>query len=377
MDSLGFDEFISEWYPQPFIVKENITFTSLNYLQPLGNQALLLGAQYRTSELDQDINGEESSKKAHDFGTFIQMELLPADIFDIIVGARYDMHKSEDELTGGKYNKNSISPRFAIRYSPDPTLDVRFNFGTGFKVPYLFSEDLHLCASAPRIYKSADLKPEKAISLSSGMDYYFGNHHAGLSLFHTAITDKVAFISADDEEIPVGYDYQWKNIGEAYTQGAEFTFDGFIVENLRYKLNMVYTIAKFKELRYTQEDYPSDDNGWEESDNIPRSPNITSGLGLTYTMRGWRLSINGNYTGPMYIDHIPGEDIEQLVIEKTDGFFLVDANISRKITNGVVVYAGGKNLTNYTQPKRDNSDAAYIWAPLVGRTMHIGMDFSF
>ncbi|MEA3493016.1 MAG: hypothetical protein U9R38_01370 [Candidatus Margulisiibacteriota bacterium] len=50
-------------------------------------------------------------------------------------------------------------------------MTIRASAGTGFRVPYGFSEDLHLCSGSPRVYKSADLRPEKSVSANFSVDY--------------------------------------------------------------------------------------------------------------------------------------------------------------------------------------------------------------
>jgi outer membrane receptor protein involved in Fe transport len=163
-------------------------------------------------------------------------------------------------------------------------------------------------------------------------------------------------------------------VGEAYTQGGELTLGASLMDDLEGKVDVVYTDARFEEARYDQDSYPSADDGWKNSDRIPRSPEWTGSAQLTWRPGTWTLMANGSFTGSMYIDHTPEDDPEQLVIEETDPFTIFGVKISKKVVSGLELFAGAKNLFDYTQPKRDNSNAAYIWAPLSGRILYAGID---
>ena len=377
LDQYGFNTFQNDWYPKPFIVHEKLHLADFRYSQEfLGSHMFLAGAQFRRSELDQNINGDVSDKFANDFGMYIQGDFNVTDNVELVTGVRYDKHKSEDHLTGGKYDTNTLNPRIALRYSPVNDLAIRATVGTGYRVPYVFAEDLHLCASAPKIFKGADLEPEKSVSFSFGTDYYKSNYRLGLSLFRTTINDKLEFVGAEEGEVPSGFDYQWVNFGKAYTQGVEAVFAGVTMNNeIDYNFNISYIDAKFNEKRFTAADYP--DASWvENSDKIPRSPNWTGNASLTYKPDRWQFFLGINYTGSMFIDHYPEEDEAQLVVEETDPFFIVNPKITFKACDRLDLFIGAKNLLDYTQKRRDITDAAYIYAPLHGRIVYTGFNLS-
>ncbi|GAG09812.1 unnamed protein product, partial [marine sediment metagenome] len=180
--------------------------------------------------------------------------------------------------------------------------------------------------------------------------------------------------------VPAGYDYRWVNLGKAYTQGFDITFAGMVYDTrLQYNFNASYVHAKLKDPRYTEADYPTSatNDGWKYSDYIPRSPKLSGNASVTLDLKGGiQLYVHTKYTGSMYIDHLPEEDEDRLIIEETDPFFIWNAKISKKFLNRFNLFIGGKNLFDYTQPTRDNSDAAYIYAPLYGRIIYTGFDIS-
>ena len=373
----GFSEFRENYYPKPFIADEKLYLGDVRYSHPLGRHSLFTGVQYRHSDLDQTLNGESSDKNADDAGVYVQGDFYINNIFEVVAGLRHDTHHSEDDLTGTEYDESAINPRAALRISATEDLTIRANFGTGFRVPYLFAEDLHLCAAAPRIYKGPDLEAEKATSFSLGADLYKTDYRFGVSVFRTDIKDKIEFISPGDGIIPDGYDYRWSNVGNASTHGFELTAGGVSYGGFfEYSADLVYTYAKFDEHRFSREDYPGEDGGWENSDRIPRSPEWTGNVSFSINPGDWRLTAQANYVGSMFIDHVPEEDTNLLRIEETKGFVTVNTRVARSFKRKFTFFFGAKNLFDYVQPKRDITDAAYIWAPLYGRIVYAGFDIA-
>ncbi len=377
VDEHGFAEFRENYYPKPFIADEKLYFGDARYSHPIGRHSLFAGVQYRRSNLDQSLNGEPSDKSADDIGVYVQGDFYLNNIFEVVAGLRHDSHHSEDDLTATEYDESAVNPRAALRVSATDDLTFRANFGTGFRVPYLFAEDLHLCAAAPRIYKGPDLKAEKATSFSMGADLYKADYRLGLSVFKTDIEDKIEFITPEEDVVPSGYDYRWLNVGSASTQGFELSAGGISHRGFfEYSADLVYTDAKFDKLRFNKEDYPGDDSRWENSDRIPRSPEWTGNVSCSFNPGNWRLTAQVNYIGSMFIDHVPEEDSNLLRIEKTDAFVTVNTRIACLIKRDFTLFIGAKNLFDYIQPKRDITDAAYIWAPLYGRIVYAGFDIA-
>jgi outer membrane receptor for ferrienterochelin and colicins len=288
------------------------------------------------------------------------------------------MHSSDDKIAEDAaevagleyhtYDETAFNPRLAIRYSFNDNLIARASWGTGFRVPYLFAEDLHLCASSPRIYKGTDLSSEKSSSISGGFDWEVSSHQVGFNLFMTRISDKIEFIDPEGGEVPEGYDFRWANAGDATTSGVELYLIGVPNHWLEYGLDFGYTIAKYDEKRYG-EDVP----GHENSDYIPRTPAITAGAKISAeVIDPLELTLGLNYTGSMYIDHVPEEDESMLMLEKTDAYTLINARIAYALSRSLKFYINVDNLTDYIQPTRDITDAAYMYAPIYGRTVSTG-----
>jgi outer membrane receptor for ferrienterochelin and colicins len=303
------------------------------------------------------------------------------DKLEMVLGVRYDEHHSEDSFAGSgdtdygdvslKYDEYAFNPRFAVKYDIHPTLILRASVGTGFRVPYGFSEDLHLCSGSPRVYKPEGLKPEKSISYNIGIDHPHGNPYVSLNLFRTDLQKKIDFADATEDVSNRGYDYQWENIGDAYTQGVEFGIKLAMVKDLDIDMNLTYTDAQYKKRREDWKEF-ADGKYYDDSIYIPRVPQTTGGIKLAYNPEEWNFVFDTNYTGSLYIDYAEVEGKEE--IKHTTPFVVCNTKISREVSGGVKLFAGVKNLFDYIQDDKRPGDSAFMWAPYTGRIIYGGVE---
>ena len=385
----------------PYIADEHLYVADLRYSQPLfGGQRMLAGFQYSHSKLDEEGRyvivdeddpefGEtytsQSEKYAHDYGLYIQDEIDFGEKLDVVFGARYDIHRSVDDFGGSgkvaqkekvklEYKEESFNPRGAVRYQIGD-LNLRVSIGTGFRVPFGFSEDLHLCSGSPRVNKPTDLEPEKSISYNFGIDYSKQRFNVSVNLFRTDLKNKIDFTDASDESKKLGYTYEWDNIGDAYTQGVELGARILVFNNFVADLDFAYTDAR----------YADEQSNWVEahpefaSDSkfISRVPETSGGIKFNFNHQNINLVLDFDYTGPMYIDYYQEEDIEMSgsKIKRTDPFVIVNTRFAYRIDSwGVKPFIGAKNLFGYVQDEKNLDDAAYIWAPWVGRMVYGGFE---
>lgn len=396
----------------PYLAKENLYVVDWNYFHPIGGSHRLLGGvQYSYNKLDESgryviVDEEdtlnyggtytsESEKYAHEVGVYLQDEFsIISGILELVLGARYDIHRSKDSFGGSgkvapqelieiEYDEEAISPRLALMYRLSPEFALRISAGTGFRVPYGFSEDLHLCSGSPRVYKGADLKPEKSVSVNFGADYSSRRFTVNANVFRTALKDKIGFTDAESgsKEADLGYTYKWENIGNAYTQGVELSSRVLISNDFALDLTMAYTDAQYEHKRDDWKDSPYYDN----SKYIPRVPWLTGNIGIGFTPSNWNLTVSGDYTGRMYIDYCEEEEFWQgdnpdeagynSKIKHTDPFWVMSGRIARSFPDqGITFFAGVKNLLDYVQDEKHPDDAAFMYAPYSGRIIYGGVE---
>ena len=391
---------------RPYLAEETLYILDANYSFQAGEKhQLLAGIQYSKNEMeesgkyvivdeeDPDDYGKtylsQSEKSAKEWGIYLQDDIFLRDNLELVLGVRYDKHSSEDNFGGCgdaaipdmpalKYDESSFSPRAALMYKASPKLTLRSSLGTGFRVPFTFSEDLHLCSGSPRVYKGGDLKPEKSVSLNVGADYHTERFALSANIFRTNLKDKIGFVDASEDAAGLGYTYEWQNIGDAYTQGIELGLRMPFGENLTCNLNLAYTDAQYKDER---EDWVNAHPEYaDDSKYISRTPEMTGGIKLYYRPVNWELGLDCVYTGSMYIDYCEEEDVEEegSYIKHTDPFWVVGVKLSKKFPGrGITTFAGVKNLFDYVQDEKHPDDAAFMWAPYTGRVIYGGMEVEF
>ena len=384
---------------RPYLAKEHSFTSTLTYGREIAKHKLLIGTQAYNNKLEEsgmyvvvdpesDYFSESyrsvSNKSAIEFGFFLQDEWSLNNRFIIVPGIRLDMHDSEEKYTASKqvsetnifpvtkFEETSVNPRIALKYDISKRITLRVNSGTGFRAPYGFSEDLHLCSGSPRIWKSSNLKPEKSISYNFSADYYGSQFRTSINIFRTDLKDKIGFTNADANVSSMGYDYQWENIDNAFVQGIEASVMTHIWNKLELGIDFTYNQGKYSHLRQDWEATPYA----EISKHISRFPKTTGNITIEYNLKKWNLSLSGNYQGTMYIDYF-NEDINPVMgdlsrIKKTSPFMLFNARVSGKI-NVFRLYGGINNIFNYIQDEKHLDDAAFMYAPTYGTIFYGGI----
>jgi len=354
---------------RPFHSKEDIFLFDSVYSHPFKNHVITAGLNYRNETLDQRINWEDSPQATSEtMGIFVQDELNLGQNLDLILGLRYDHVNSS-------FSKDSaFSPRFAAKWDITSSMSVRASLGAGFKVPYLFAEDLHLCSAAPLIVVSPDIEPEKAWSYNLSWTYSSSRFTFDTNVFRTDIKKKIALDY--DEEENIGF---YDNAGDAYTQGIELSTRIMLMRpSLDLTASFTYTDAKFKEKL---------DPEFEYSDHIMRVPDITTQLGIEYyePRAGLRFYFGGRFIGRQYVERemiIEGQDQLEYHIDHVDSYTVWDAKITKDLWNSkYFLFLGVDNIFNTIQSPLYNAEqedtAAYIYAPTTGTYIYGGIRMRF
>ncbi|MCB8963573.1 MAG: TonB-dependent receptor [Bacteroidales bacterium] len=384
---------------RPYLADEYSLTSTLSLSKKIGGHNVLVGVQgfydnlkesgmYVVVDPASSFVGEayrsNAKKSAREFGAFLQDEWSIGEKLMVVPGIRCDYHKSGEEYTTDRqvfsasafpetdFEQTSVSPRLAIKYKLSDKFTFRANAGTGFRAPYGFSEDLHLCSGSPRVWKSSDLDPETSVSYNFSADYYGRAMRVSVNLFRTDLKDKIGFTDADANVSAMGYNYQWKNIDDAFVQGVELSAMASISRHFDFGVDLTYNQGEYKNVR---EDWVG--TSYEkDSKYISRFPAITGNLKLEYSPNTWVFSLIGSYQGEMYIDYY-NEEVDPLVgdqskIKKTDGFMLFNARVAKTI-RGVKLYAGVNNILGYVQTEKHLDDAAFMYAPVYGTTFYGGV----
>jgi outer membrane receptor for ferrienterochelin and colicins len=349
---------------RPFDSDEKLNVIDAQYSHQLfeGKHTLISGITYKNERINEIINYDPAPEKgAKTTGVYIQDEIKALEKLDFVLGLRYD-------YTDSTFLKaSSVSPRAGAKWEITPEFSLRASIGGGFRVPYLFAEDLHLCSAAPLIYNPGTLKPEKSLSYSLSGEYYSQNLFFDFNIFRTLIKKKIFF---SEENAPPGFDFVYLNGGDAWTQGIEASSNIPLRRWLRLEFGITFTDANYKD----EQDY-----GIGKSRYIMRTPVTTAQFRLEYNSleKGLTINLISRVTGNMYIENYVEEKID-----KTPFFSLWDIKIIKKfLKNHLLVTFGVDNILDYTQriiyTAAEDESAAYIYAPLTGRYVSINAGFRY
>jgi outer membrane receptor for ferrienterochelin and colicins len=384
---------------RPYLADEHSLTSSLTYGTILSNHHLLVGVQIHGIDLvesgmymvvnpDSDFLGQGyrsvSKKKAREIGMFVQDEWTVNSRLTLVPGVRIDNHSSEENYTADRqvfqsevfptttFDQTTINPRLAVKYDMNKNIVLRANVGSGFRAPYGFAEDLHLCSGSPRVWKSSELNPETSISYNFSADFYSNNTRTTVNVFRTDLRNKIDFANADAEISALGFDYQWENVDDAFVQGIEISFIANLSRVLDLGVDLTFNQGEYKSVR---EDWVETE--YEEiSKNISRFPATTGNLKIEYRPGTWTLALFGDYMGNMYIDYFNEEVDPELgdltKIKKTDPFMLFNTRIAKQF-NQFRLYTGVNNIFNYIQDERHLDDPAFIYAPVYGTLFYGGI----
>lgn len=379
---------------RPYLANENSLTSTLTFITKIKKHNLIIGLQSFYDKLEESgmyvVVDESSSyfgksyrsvadKSAREFGLFLQDEWTINDKLMIVPGVRLDNHHSGEKYASDQqvfetsnfpktsFDETAINPRLAVKYKLSEKLTLRANAGTGFRAPYGFSEDLHLCSGSPRVWKSSELNPETSRSYNISADYYGKKIRVSTNIFRTNLKNKIGFTDADAIIAALGYDYQWKNIDDAFVQGVELSVMANLAKGLDLGVDIAYNQGEYKNVR---EDWIGTQYE-KESKYISRFPATTGNLKIEYSPKTWTFYLTGNYQGTLYIDYY-SDDETQSKIKKTEPNMIFNTRISKKL-NQYKLYFGINNIFNYIQDERHLDDAAFIYAPVYGRMFYGGV----
>lgn len=311
-------------------------------------------------------------------GIFVQYEFTPSKKHKLLTGIRYDYNLVHGSI---------FSPRLSYKWSPTDNDIIRFNFGNGYRVVNLFTEDHAALTGAREVIITEELKPEQSYNGNINYQRYISFNKGFINLdmsgFYTYFTNKIIgdFDSAPNKII---YD----NLsGYAVSAGASLNAEVSFTFPLR--LNAAVTYCKV----YAVE---KDSTGRKVQTQQIHAPQWSGTYSVAYTFSkiGLTLDWNGQWNGPMRLPVLPNDYRP----EYSPWYCLMNFQATKKFKFGLEIYGGVKNLMNFvpkdpimrpfdpfdknandvaTNPNGYTFDASYNYAPLQGVRGFLGLRYSF
>ena len=327
------------WY----IADQRIAFGQFNWNKKIGRrQELLSGVALRYTYYDDNTPATSDYTLTKNQpsntilpGIFVQDEISLNTQNKILLGMRYDYNS----LHGNIY-----TPRINYKWnSRNKKSIIRISGGSGYRVANVFTEDHAALTSAREIVFLSDLNPETSWNGNLNMIQKVFAKNGLLMTF-----DFTAFYTYFDNKIFADYDTNPNQItydnldGHAISNGISLNID------ISYK-NLTALLGG------TAMEVYSVNNGVKERQELTEQFTGTWTIGYKFPKAGLKVDYTGNLYGPMDLPTLGSDDprpstspwwsIQNIQVTKT----------FKKYT-GLEIYAGVKNLLNWTPWKNMNTE---------------------
>lgn len=320
----------SRYGDTPYIATQNIGFAQLRWDKKINRHDFVLGSSLRYTYYDDNTAATENEKGNHPDkfwlpGVFIQDVYQLAPKHKLLLGMRYDHHSKHG---------NIFTPRFAYHTNITPATVFRANFGTGFRVVNLFSEDHAALTGAREVIIREELKPEKS---------YNGNINFTHKFFQDNGTiwniDFSAFYSHFKNRIIPDYDTHPNQIiysnldGYGESRGLSLNTDVNFPNLLKIRLGATLLDSFLKE------------------DGVKRTPEFTERFSavwsVSYPIKPIHLTVDysGNLYAPMNLP-LAGELDPRP--EKSPWYSIQNIQLTFSGLKNIQIYGGVKNFLNWT-----------------------------
>lgn len=367
-----------------FIARQSTTFLQTFWNKEMGGkQDFLVGITYKniwfddntptTSSLDLTSNKPEKTDLV---GVFIQDEIKLDTLgrHKLLLGFRVDYHQ---------VYKFIPSPRLAYKFAPNQFNIFRLNFGKGFRIVNVFTEDHMALTGAREVIFTEKIRPEESYNVSlSYLKKWFpaaGIFTADASIFYYYFTNKIVGNYDLDPDKVI-----YKNLkGYGENRGASLSLTWNGQNNLTISLG-----ATFSDVF----NYDLDSSKVLQKSRQIHSPQWTSNYAVSYILgkTATKFDLTGNVTGPMRLPVLPNDYRP----EYSPWFNILNMQITQPFKKGFELYAGVKNLFNFvpndpimrpfdpfdkkasdpmTNPNGYTFDPSYNYASMQGIKAYLGV----
>ncbi|WP_420578126.1 TonB-dependent receptor [Ekhidna sp.] len=358
---------------------QDILFTNLIWDKPLKNHQLTTGltSRYQTyndNTIATESNGENQPDNQYIPGLFLQDEWSISDHFTALSGLRLDHYEGHGLIP---------APRLSLKYKPGEWTTLRSNFGTGFRIVNLFTEDHAFVTGQREVVIEEELQPEESYNFSLNLNHVYtlgaSQGMIDIDAFYTYFTNKITPDYSDEDQI------RYANTdGFAVSKGIGISIQQELAFPLAFNAGINIQNVTEKE------------NG--EKREIEFAPSWTGIFTANYQYKPWNLTLayTARLTGPMALPEVydldeNGNPLPNPRPTSSSTFAIHNLQVAKDFKNGWSVYGGLQNIFDYVQPWSpltgtndpnanlgfsDSFDTAYAYSPIHGREVYIGVSWS-
>ena len=364
---------------------QQIAFANFTWSFDHKNHDFLIGSTLRYDAYDdttvateiKDDDGDVINNPNNQFvpGIFGQDEFRASEKITALGGLRLDYHNQHGLIA---------APRLNLKYKSSDWTTFRFNFGTGFKVVNLFTEDHAFVLGQRDVVILEDLEPERSYNFSLNYNQVYtglgGSGSLDMEAFYTHFTNKI--IPNYDEQGLIIYE---NTDGWARTMGVSASIN----HNFRFPLSFNLGV-NFLNSTQTEED----ENGVPVTEYLVLAPRMSGVFTANYRLPNQRITFayTAQYTGVMALPEVYDLDANGVPLDtprptQSEPFSLHQLQVTKVFNNNYTLYFGVNNLFNYVQRESQlvgyddpnyapgfspYFDTSYVYAPNHGREFYIG-----
>ncbi len=382
--SLSNHEQDSYYGDQYFEASQQIAFGNFLWNFNKGKHDVLVGSSLRydayddnTLATENEVEGDIINAPNNQFvpGIFVQDEFGVSENVTLLGGIRLDHHQEHGLI---------FAPRLNLKVNTSEWTTFRFNFGTGFKVVNLFTEDHAFVTGQREVIIAEDLEPESSYNFSINYNQIYtglgGSGSIDLEGFYTYFTNKII----PDYDTPGFIVYENSN-GFASSMGLSMNINHNF--NIPLNLNIGLNLLKSSETE-------SDLSGDEITKDLLFAPRWSGVITSSYQFKRQRITLayTAQITGPMALPEVYDLDASGIPLDAprpttSIPFSLHQIQVTKMIKNNYSLYFGINNLFNFIQTESplvgyDDPnyqpgfspyfDTAYAYAPNHGIEFYLG-----
>ena len=353
---------------------QDILFTNLIWQKSLSSHSITGGITSRYQSYDDNTVATNGADIQYIPGIFLQDEWEIAEQFTALAGGRLDHYQGHGFI---------FAPRLNLKYKPGTWTTIRSNFGTGFRIVNLFTEDHAFVTGQREVVIEEALQPEESYNVSLNVNHLFtiGESQGMLDIdaFYTYFTNKITPDYENDGEI------RYANT------------DGYAVsKGIGLNIQQEFTFPLAFNLGFNYQDVTETENG--ATRDIEFAPQWTGIFTLNYQLKKWKTVIGytARYTGPMALPEVydldgNGDPLGTPRPTTSQTFAIHNLQIAKDLKSGFSIYGGAQNIFDYIQPWSpltgindpnsnlgfsDSFDTAYAYSPIHGREFYLGVKWS-
>lgn len=360
-----------------------IGYTNFNWNKYVKGHGITAGINFRYQYYDDNtlatVDSVAGNIPSHQFipGVFVQDAWDISKKVAVLYGCRLDYFQEHGFIP---------APRFNIKYQPDTWTTFRLNFGTGFRIVNLFTEDHAFITGSRQVEITEQIQPERSYNGSLNFNYVFtmGSSQGTFNIdgFYTYFTNAIFPDYSQPNKIV------YKNLnGYAQTRGFSANY------SQQFKFPLVISLS-YNMQWADQTDI--DEQGNQTTRVLEYSPLYSGSLVINYTYKPWQLNFayTASLTGPMQLPEVfdldvNGQPFPTARPTTSKPFSMHNFQITKDFPKlNVSIYVGVQNLLDYRQeisplvgyndPNANAGfseyfDTAYAYSPIHGREFYFGL----